>query len=227
MISHWDEAETDRAELGHLSAAWTDLASATDARGSASTDPDHPACGPPGAHRVRRGGDLLRARRHRLVVAHPGEADHECEGASSTSPGGAHADAGPTARRRRLREPHHAVRVPPARGSLVAHVGDARALPWRARSAAPESRRAAHRTSSAPTTWSRFEGVFPRQPPLTVGLNLVRCRRRNAPHCTPRTLRGARGRRHAPPRPDPTRRGRPSRAHGSRGHSSRGRHPRH
>ena len=32
MISHWDEPETDRAELGHLAAAWTDFAAATDAR---------------------------------------------------------------------------------------------------------------------------------------------------------------------------------------------------
>ncbi len=32
MISHWDEAETERAELGHLAATWTDLADATGAR---------------------------------------------------------------------------------------------------------------------------------------------------------------------------------------------------
>lgn len=29
MISHWDEAETERAELGHLAGSWTDLARAT------------------------------------------------------------------------------------------------------------------------------------------------------------------------------------------------------
>lgn len=32
MISHWDEAETDRAELGHLAATWSDLAGAAGAR---------------------------------------------------------------------------------------------------------------------------------------------------------------------------------------------------
>jgi uncharacterized cupin superfamily protein len=32
VISHWDEAETDRAELEHLAAAWTDLSHATGAR---------------------------------------------------------------------------------------------------------------------------------------------------------------------------------------------------
>jgi uncharacterized cupin superfamily protein len=32
VISHWDEAETDRAELGHLAAAWTNLSDATGAR---------------------------------------------------------------------------------------------------------------------------------------------------------------------------------------------------
>ncbi len=32
MISHWDDADTDHEKLGHLSAAWTDLASATGAR---------------------------------------------------------------------------------------------------------------------------------------------------------------------------------------------------
>lgn len=31
MISHWDEAETVRAELGHLGASWTDLAAAAGA----------------------------------------------------------------------------------------------------------------------------------------------------------------------------------------------------
>ena len=32
MISHWDEAETDRADLGHLGGAWTDLGHATGSR---------------------------------------------------------------------------------------------------------------------------------------------------------------------------------------------------
>ena len=32
MISDWDEPETERAELGHLSAAWTDFAAASEAR---------------------------------------------------------------------------------------------------------------------------------------------------------------------------------------------------
>jgi uncharacterized cupin superfamily protein len=32
VIPHWDEAETDRAELGHLAAARTDLSDATGAR---------------------------------------------------------------------------------------------------------------------------------------------------------------------------------------------------
>jgi uncharacterized cupin superfamily protein len=32
VISHWDEAETDHAELGHISASWTSLAAATNAR---------------------------------------------------------------------------------------------------------------------------------------------------------------------------------------------------
>jgi uncharacterized cupin superfamily protein len=32
VISHWDEAETDRAELGHLAAAWSNLSEATGAR---------------------------------------------------------------------------------------------------------------------------------------------------------------------------------------------------
>jgi uncharacterized cupin superfamily protein len=32
LISHWDDAETDRAELGHLAGTWTDLAAATGAR---------------------------------------------------------------------------------------------------------------------------------------------------------------------------------------------------
>jgi hypothetical protein len=29
LISHWDEAENDRAELGRLAACWTDLAQVT------------------------------------------------------------------------------------------------------------------------------------------------------------------------------------------------------
>jgi uncharacterized cupin superfamily protein len=33
LISHRDEAENDRAELGHLAARWTDLAEATGCRG--------------------------------------------------------------------------------------------------------------------------------------------------------------------------------------------------
>jgi uncharacterized cupin superfamily protein len=32
LISDWNQAETDRAELGHLAGAWTDLAAATGAR---------------------------------------------------------------------------------------------------------------------------------------------------------------------------------------------------
>jgi hypothetical protein len=38
VISHWDEAETERAELGHLAATWTDLSDVTGAPRREPTD---------------------------------------------------------------------------------------------------------------------------------------------------------------------------------------------
>ena len=43
MISDWDEAETEGANIGHLGGAWTDLDDATGASkgAGAMTDADH------------------------------------------------------------------------------------------------------------------------------------------------------------------------------------------